>query len=486
MAATILSSVQSLLAKLKAGTEADMTAEDLLLLSKSVQALADNEDFEQALIAVAEGHLDTATTAVTDATSAAENANTRLQQSADNLELIPQVETTLSESVTELKKAVKASLDSRVKTVFGLQPVEVPGTSGDNARSASIFAVYDASGDSYLVRPSNTWDSSNTEARRLEYLNLPASGETTTRIATHFVYTTSFEQNPQTAISYYGCSAILPLALKGDSTDIAYDIVYSSQNSTTTTVAAYAGVFCKTAGYSTVTKPKLDVNATDQWGIETNTSHVWSDTRVLYDNQKHCLLMVDFNAGVLVEKYRDGNVLTEISIPDASTLQSHVDNGDYTVVCFITNALGYPIGKGRYSAGDLRLNQSHVYDYYGYFGVVGDEVKMGSNNYSAHYRFTAEKKLEPVNYSFTSNVPYASTNAYITGEVSVALSDMAGNTLGVYQFTSSGDYPQKNAGYMASAILCLNPYSQTGILNEIVTVIGSTSYYGIGRTCKAY
>ena len=172
MATTISSSVQTLLTKLKAGAEAQMTAEELLLLSKSVQALADNEDFEQALIAVAEGHLDTATAAVTGATVAAESANTRLQQSVTHLDLIPLVESQLTASVAELKKAVQASLDSRVKTLVGLTSIEEHAYAADNARSTSVFAVYDASGESYLVRPSYTNDSSDTESRRIEYLKL--------------------------------------------------------------------------------------------------------------------------------------------------------------------------------------------------------------------------------------------------------------------------------------------------------------------------
>ncbi|WDD98366.1 hypothetical protein [Thalassomonas actiniarum] len=112
MATTISSSVQSLLAKLKVGAEADMTAEELLLLSKSVQALADNEDFEQALIAVAEGHLDTATSAVSAATVAAQTASSQLQQNATSLDLIPQMQNELTGSVTQLNSDVQAKINN--------------------------------------------------------------------------------------------------------------------------------------------------------------------------------------------------------------------------------------------------------------------------------------------------------------------------------------------------------------------------------------
>ena len=486
MATNISASVQSLLTKLKAGAEADMTGEELLLLSKSVQALSDNENFEQALIAVAEGHLNTATVAVTDATVAAETANTRLQQAVTNLDLIPLVEQTLTESVTELKQAVQASLDSQVKTVIGLKSIEEMAAAADNARSTSVFAVYDSSGDSYLVRPSHTNDSSDTESRRLEYLKLSKNGGNKTAIATHFVFSSSFEQSPATNIYYYGSSAILPLAAKNDNDDIQYEVVYSGQDSATSNTSGYAGVFCSSAGYSSVTKPKLDVDATDKWAIKTNTSHTWSTPRVLYDNNKHCLLMVDFNTGMLVEKYRDGNVFTNISIINSAALQTFVNNGDYTVVCFIVHHLAWPTVQRRYSAADASGSISLNNDCYGYYGVLDDEVKMGGSSYCAHYRFTGDKKLEPLTYNFTSTVGYASTNSYITGEVTMALNDMAGNTLGVYQFKSSSDYPQKPAGYMASAILCMNPYSHTGILNEYNISYGSASYYGIGRSCKAF
>ncbi|WDE04661.1 hypothetical protein SG34_025580 [Thalassomonas viridans] len=486
MTTTISASVQSLLTKLKAGAEAEMTAEELLLLSKSVQVLSDNEDFEQALIAVAEGHLDTATAAVANATSAAESANSSLQQSAANLDLIPQVESQLTESVAELKKAVQASLDSRVKTLMGIASIEEGAASADNIRSSAVFAVYDASGDSYLVRPSYTYNTSNTESRRLEYLKLPSSGVSKSTLATHFVYRTTFEQNPETNIYYYGSSAILPLARKGDSEDIEYDIVYSSQSSATSSISAYAGIFCKSAGYTSATKPKIDINATDQWGIQTNTNHNWQNPRVLYDNNKHCLLIVDFDTGLLVEKYRDGNVVTTTEITHGEALQTYVDNGDFTVICFISHRLSWLLAQHRGTSTEETTNNSHVFDYSGFYGVLDGEVKMGSNKYSAHYRFTTDKKLEPLVYSFTSTVAYVSTNAYLTGEVTAALNDMAGNTLGIYRFKASSDYPAQHPGHMASAIVCINPYSQVGILNEHGINHNNTSRYGLGRTCKAF
>jgi len=86
--ATIQQTVQTLLDKIQGKQGAgELSGEETLLLSKAVQSLSDNQQFEQALIAVAEQHLDTATNSVNAASSLLEDVAQRVR-SKDVGELI--------------------------------------------------------------------------------------------------------------------------------------------------------------------------------------------------------------------------------------------------------------------------------------------------------------------------------------------------------------------------------------------------------------
>jgi hypothetical protein len=484
-----------------------LSSQEQTLVATAIDKLAASNDWEHALVGVAGQHLDQAALAVSNQLGAATSTLTTseadinqalsaVQAQSVNLGLIPQlnhdVQTALSGFGQANDDQLSYDLASMVRPISGLINLAEWSQDTDHQTALTAFTVYDASGETFLVRPSLAATAAQTQENQLEYFSLAADGMSKTVLQSHFVDGTNFHATPTTYIYQYGASAILPLATRADSNDIAYEVVYSSQNAATNGSTEYAGIYCRSSGDGTVIKPKLNVDGTDQWGISSVTNHIWSDVGVLYDNQKHCLVIVDESSSFIVEKYRDGNVVTTINIADSAALQSYVNSRDFTTVKLIANNFILPHGHFRVKATESALTHSNQLDCYGFYGKLGDKLKMGGDKYNAHYRFTVDKKLEPINFFFASTVNQ-NTEAGIygaeggVGDLFVSLTDMLGNTLGVYHYQSKADAPGYPAGYMATALMCINPYSHIGLLYDLVNYnTASAVHYGMIRSCKAF
>ncbi|MDK1287377.1 hypothetical protein [Pseudoalteromonas umbrosa] len=492
--ASIQNAVQVMVDKLVADMEGTqpLTAEEQALVSNAITKLTDNAKLEQAVVAVAESHInDAASTlqqvsqstgaALQSATDSLTQTSTTLDTKSSKLDLLDSMAPNLNRV-----EGLQASNNAlQIRPLMAMTPIDTPNSHANFRRATPVFAVYDNSGETFVVRPGFSHNA-DTEQCRLEYLKLSANGAEKTTTHTSFIYTTAFEQNPASKIYYYGTSAYLPLASKNNAADIQYEIVYSTQDSQTTAVANYGGVFCKSSGFTSITKPKQNLDATDQFGISTMTSHSYNEVGVLYDNAKHCLVMVDEGTSVLVEKYRDGNVVTNTAIANSEELQAYVDAGDFTVVKFIYHNLQHSNGFHSYNHTETPMS-SYGVSYYGYFGRYNGVTKMGENKCSAHYRFTHERRLEPINYFFSCSAGhYKAQNSNGTyspdAEVKVVLESMSGELLGMYSYRARPYHAGYDCGILGGAISCINPYSGAGILNEHYTY----NQYGLGRTCRAF
>ncbi|MCG7536493.1 hypothetical protein [Pseudoalteromonas sp. OOF1S-7] len=492
--ASIQTAVQVMVDKLVADMQGEqpLSAEEQALVSNAITKLADNEKLEQAVVAVAESHIDDATTALQQA---AQVGQTSLQQAAQTLNdngaalegkaaKLDQLDA-MAPSLARVEALQGRAFSNQIKPLFGMVPLETAHSNAQYRRSTAVLAVYDHSGKTYLVRPGFT-HGADQEQCRLEHLMLEDNGSAKVTTSTSYLYSNVFAQNPTSKVYMYGASAFLPLGTKDNPADIDYDVVYSTQDSQATATVNYGGVFVRSQGFTSLTKPKQNLNAIDQYGVSTNTSHNYASVAVLYDNVKHCLVMVDENTSLLIEKYRDGNVVTNIAIANQAELQAYVDARDFTTVNFIHHLVDHPYGMNRYSGSESKLS-SYAASYYGFFGVFNNVVKMGGSKYSAHYRFTAEKRLEPLNFFFmSSSEPYRTpsstgmTNS--EGEVTVALESQDGELLGMYSYRSKADNIGYDAGIVAGSINCINPYNHIGLLNEHYLY----NQYGLGRTCRAF
>jgi hypothetical protein len=513
--ATLNSAVQALVDNLHqkmvdADSHNRLDGEEQALAVKAIKTLSEQDSWQQSLVGISKDHLDTVNTAMgqtladtTDliATAGADLDSSRAQIDGqkDNLGILAGIDSTAQTALDNLAASNNtallshlAAMPSVLKPVFGLQLIETPSSDITSSRSTAVFVVYDNNGESWAVRPGKNYSNVPTESNRMEVVKLFADGAGQSVFASLYVDHLTFYDRPTTSIYRYGSCAVLPVAHSGNATDIHYAVFYSTQTSASVETSEYGGVYCASGVAGTNTKPKLNVNAKDQWGISTITDHTWPDVACLYDNTKHCLVMVDDTTGTLIEKYRDTNVDTGITIADDAALQAYVDARDFTTVKFIANQMIEPQANRRSDASLQSIFESKSQDYYGFYGKVGTEVRMGGFVYNAHYRFTAAKKLEPVNYFFASTVNhYKGSDANGTdgakADLRVFFTDMDNNTLGAYHYQSKCDYPGTHAGHIGSALMCMNPYSNVGILNEYgVWDMTNTPYYGQARTCKVF
>lgn len=506
--ATLNNAVQSLVDNLhsKMTSNTPLSAEEQTLIAAAIDKLSSHTNWESALIAVAEEHLNsatdhmsqtlaTATSALTSAQGDINAAKSSIESQSANLALLPSMESNLFNAISVNNQQSQQNIDQSFagvpKPVFGLKLVETSGLSQTNARSQAIFAIYQENGETYATRPAFTVTNTSEHYNLLQYIKLAADGSSQTVLKSHYVDSATFYQNPTSYIYRYTKTALLPLATTTNSQDIQYEVVYSTQDAASTAVANYHGVYCASCGFDSATKPKLNTNATDQWGISTLTDHNWAQMGVLYDNVKHCLVMVDEATSLLVEKYRDGDIVTQISIANSDALQAYVNSGDFTVVRFICVHINYPQINVRYSGALSSTSISHYLDVYGFYGKQAGEIRIAGTQYSAHYRFTSAQKLEPLNFNVTSSASHYQASSS-TGAVSgrgnayVGISDFNGNSLGLFHYQSDADKAGSYPGYLGGAIMCMNPYSKVGLLNDGILQYGGNTYYGNGRIAKAF
>lgn len=545
---TLHSAIQTLVNNLqtKMNSNTPLNPEEQILVASAIEKLSSQANLERALVAVATEHLSDAKTALTDALVEAkttvseelaeakqvlstemDDATSTLTSSLTNAQqtlttALNSAEATLSEEVTQVtgtlasaetaintakttlqtesqrmvsigdnlqgnmqaftKENILLSQRSLPRPVFASKNIETVSTSSHYQRGQAIFAVYDASGETYAVRPSYLRNSTQRAENMLQFLKLSVLGNSATSLRTHYLHS-SFHASPSTWIYQYGAVAMLPLASKTNSSAITYEQVYSTQNTSNNSSSYYQGVYCRRAGYGSATKPKQNMNAQDQWGITTDTSYHHSQCGVLYDNIKHCLVMVDTSSRV-IEKYADGNLTTSKTISNATQYQQFVNAGDFTVVHFISVCLPWPDGD-KLGTPNISMNKDgRTDDFWGYFGLIDGQLKMGGEKHSAHYRFTDAKKLEPLVYRFHTSVTEPNQDGAV-GDIRVALATMNNETLGIYHFQIKTNAYKNYTGYLGNALMCMNPYSHVGIFNEYYNYSGSHWYCGIGRTCKA-
>lgn len=538
---TLTTAIQTLVDNLqtKMTSNAPLTPEEQTLVATAIEKLSSQVNIEQALVAVAVEHLGDAKTALSESLGAAKTAmNEELEETGEAVtgalaeaktaltEALTSAETSLttevkeatdtlssaetaintaktkmeqeSERITDIGEALQGNMESFtaenialsqrsiVRSVFPLlNNIETVSTDSDYRRSQAIFAIYDAGGETFAVRPSFNRTTFGREYSILEYIKMSKDGMAYHHLSRHRLHSV-FDATLASYLYYHGSVAVLPLASKSDPSNISYEEIYSTQSFGNESSNYYQGVYCRKAGYSSATKPVKNLDATDQWGVTTDTSYSWQRAGVLYNNKKNCLVVVDYSSRRIIEKYSDGNITTETTISSVSQLQNYVNSGDFTVVRFIGVSIEWTRCNSVISSNNTNTSNSEHSDCWGYFGILNNSLRMGGSSYSAHYRFTKDKKLEPLNYFFASSVNYPSANDGAMGDVRVALATTKGETMCVYHYQLKSNYKGYPTGYLANSIMCMNPYSHTGIINEHQNYHGSTRYYGIGRTCKAF
>ncbi len=102
--ATIQNAVKVMVDKLVADMsgETPLNAEEQALVTTAISKLSDNAKLESAIVAVAEEHIEEAKSILYTATQAAQAASTELVQNADNLSLLPDIKSGMTDSTIDL------------------------------------------------------------------------------------------------------------------------------------------------------------------------------------------------------------------------------------------------------------------------------------------------------------------------------------------------------------------------------------------------
>ncbi|WDE11148.1 hypothetical protein [Thalassomonas haliotis] len=315
MATNISASVQSLLTKLKAGAEAQMTAEELLLLSKAVQALSDNKDFEQSLIAIAEQHLDTAeqsmvdavaqavanmTTAkdgVNNAASALADAKTTFDSKTDELSLVNELRNMIAGLRRREDGAIGNTynltvLDGETEIIdegLGHCPSQSVIFSDNGQVNICSSAHNETTGGSAAVQYTHNW------------YELAAGSDFHRGTFTRKNYMGCSSNSPRTSHTHrYGYKPVAgeyPLARSGDADNIQFSQVCADHSTASQTHANWRGVgLYYDANYGVAEGHYNDALVTDKYGrkaTQTSDRTVNFPITAFYDNSKNCLAVIE-------------------------------------------------------------------------------------------------------------------------------------------------------------------------------------------------
>ncbi|WP_281559430.1 hypothetical protein [Thalassomonas sp. RHCl1] len=409
MATNISASVQSLLTKLKAGAEAQMTAEELLLLSKAVQALSDNKDFEQSLIAIAEQHLDTAEQSMTDAvaqavanmstakddvnsaTSALESAKTTFDSKTDELNLVNELR--------HMLEGLKRREDGAIGSTYNLTVLDGDNEIIDEALSncpqqSVIFsdngqvnicssAYTETTGGPSSVQHSHNW------------YELAAGSDFHKGTFTRKDYMGCSSNSVRTSTSHrYGYKPVAgeyPLAKSDDANNIKFSMVCADHSSASLTQANWRGIgLYNDTDYGMTVGHYNDALLTDKYGRKaTQTTNRTGNYPVtaFYDNSKNCLVVVEsLKAWYL---YSDGWVDPNIpTFANLSFAQAWVDaQEDMFLVALRAPGTTNPAHPLKYNSyhdktelnGQVNQYSSH------YIGRLGSTTTGDSHSTSYYY-----------------------------------------------------------------------------------------------------
>ncbi|MCY7295097.1 hypothetical protein [Alteromonas sp. a30] len=333
--ATLEQSVQSLIDQIYSGTLAPAEA---ALVAASINELSQHQNFQQALLAVAEGDLNTAVANLEAAkatlnassdvnTQSLNAATTLLNQELQKLDVIPDIREEQTRQNNELQRNVI------IEGIVGYQ-----SNSGNGRRSHATYAIYDAnSKDTYAFMPSYSHNTAPSTDNYAAYWYRHLADGNHVQLGRWFVDSNSHHASASPSYFYsLQAFANVPLASRGDASDIQYSLVLEEQTAANEDSVYYGGVRVYGRDFSERAKPKTGVVVKDRYGFQTSISGTYPDgsTKVLYSNDKNCVLVLrDDNE--LVELYHDGIVETEIKFLDNAALQSYVDAHDIIVLPFI-------------------------------------------------------------------------------------------------------------------------------------------------------
>jgi len=269
---TISNAAQVMVDKLVADMQGQtpLSSEEQLLVAKALDTMKNNVTFENALVAVAEEHLNTATSSLLSAEGKINAAKDAIVADADNLALIPDIQGNVISELNKMQASIKAETDKIDPTVQAAIKVNMasPHRKGVltigaletlNARNSSFRSpIYSNDGlDAYVIPYTDNRSGRVYTAYINRYYAAPVQ-----MINVHFGYWkdskfTTLYKVSETATSangpfvepssggsrcQYTFGAIVPLAKHDDPNDVRVSLVIASSYSSTTTTYSWRSV----------------------------------------------------------------------------------------------------------------------------------------------------------------------------------------------------------------------------------------------------
>jgi hypothetical protein len=323
--ATIQNAVQEMVDRfvtsMQGGTP--LSPEDQLLFAKAVQAMQTNVSFEQAIIAVAEEHLDTSVTALTDAKdtfdlSVIEGVNALA--SAENSITSSSASLDVAATIPALLSTMGKHRDGMIGNVDDMLLADGESTLlSDSTYSGTVpcnNVIYCSDGEVRLHVSAQNAGSSNSGNYNLyhHFFSKEASSDPTTGTFTRHNYCYNSNTNTRSSWThrYANIPAMteLPIASSTDAEDIQFKILIADGTSTAETAATYRGIglFYDT-DYNVGQGHYHTADVVDSYNRRavrlTAGYHAQnSAVSVFYNNTKNCAVVIE--EGKVWELYSDG------------------------------------------------------------------------------------------------------------------------------------------------------------------------------------
>lgn len=490
--ATLEQSVQSLIDQIHSGT---LTPAEGALVAASISELSQHQTFQQALLAVAEGDLNTAVSNL-EAAKATLNANlaaaeTALNTSSDtNTQSLNAATNLLNQELQKLD-IIPSFRDERLLVDTNInRNVMVEGGVGNGIgsnwrRGHCVYAVYDKnSQDTYAFMPSYTWSTGPSVDSHASYWCRHQANGNHIQLGRWYIDTNSFDDRDDPGYFYYHTSmAMVPLASMVDGTDIQYKMVVEEKNSATTSAytSYYRGIRVYGNLRAEAVKPKFGVTVTDRYGYQTRTVNNYisnGQNRILYSNDKNCLFIIRED-DVLIEVYSDGTVDTGLTFADNEALQTFVDANDVIVIPLVYCTVA--------------TSPHHVFGaHYNSSASLPSQLESYGGHYSVHFVFE-DGRLKPL--SMRQSVKRVegdqdTTNGYIQGELEshFELFESTGKTAVSCDVKLTANSTRNGSGWLVpqnydSVILAANPYGGQvlGIMDHLFLDTSGNTYYGMWK-----
>jgi len=423
--ATITNTVQTLINKINENQTgaAPLTAEETLLLTKAVQALGENQDFEQALIAVAEQHLNTAQTSMLNATmqmgtnineatldlntskQALDSAKTKLDETSSELT----TEMKIISTVNSVLKSIRRQEDGQIgntQLLTSLDPdTEVMEEATSTCPMQSVIFSDDGAVNIYSAPQGQTTGSPSAVLNSHNWYEIPSGSNFEKATFTRKNYMGGSTNTARTLSTqrygYYPVCGEYPLALSTDANNVAFKMICADYAAAGQTAINFRGLglffdadYGVAVGHYNTSKLK---DKYGRWSTYTSNRVNHYELTAFYNNTKNCLQVVQ-NLKVW-ELYSDGwkdpKIATFTSVSEA---QAWVNSqSDLFLVALRSQGGSSVHAPLKYNSYFNKTDNNRQYGEYhtpvtGYIGTAtsSNNDPINSINYSGSEYYTSQ------------------------------------------------------------------------------------------------